>query len=68
MATGSRPVSERLRSRLSEALIAVYFAVAPSSVEPWRVLPQPRVAAVLAVGEPTPLLADRTAIVRSHTG
>ncbi len=52
-------MSDRLRSRLSQALMAVFFALAPSSVEPWRVEPRARVAAVLAVGEPTPSIAGR---------
>lgn len=39
--------------------MAVYLSLAPSAVDPWRLLLQPRVAAVLAVGEPTPSLAVR---------
>jgi hypothetical protein len=44
-------VSE-LRSRLAEALLALWFSLAPSSVPPWRGDPDLRPVAVLAVGEP----------------
>ncbi len=50
---------EAARARFSEALLAVFFALAPSAVPEWRGDPRIRVAAVLAVGEPTPSLAVR---------
>ena len=53
---GSHPVSEGIRRRIGQAMLAVYFALAPSSVPAWRLDPVQRIAAVLAVGEPTPSL------------
>jgi len=48
-----------LRRRGTEALLAVYFALAPSTVRAWRLDPARRVATVLLVGEPTPFLIPR---------
>ena len=55
----NHPASEFLRTRLSTALLAVYFALAPSTVPLWRLEPRPPPAAVLPVGAPTPSLAVR---------
>lgn len=55
----SRRGSESLRGRCSTALLAVFIALAPRSVPSWRLDPVRRVAAVLAVGEPTPALMAR---------
>ena len=44
------------RPEAGEAMLAVYFALAPSSVPAWRLDPVRRIAAVLPVGEPTPSL------------
>ncbi len=52
-------MSEWRRARFAEALLAVFFALAPSSVPAWRLLPRPRPVAVEFVGEPTPALAPR---------
>ena len=54
MATANRPVSEDrfLRRSLGGVFLAVYFAMAPSSVPDWRFDPSVRTVAVLPVGEP----------------
>ena len=54
MVTVSRPGSERvlLRHRLGEALLALFFAFAPSTIPDWRTDPSVRTVAVLPVGEP----------------
>ncbi len=50
----------RLRGgRLSGALLAVYFALAPSTVPAWRLDSRFRPVAVLHVGEPTRALGVR---------
>ncbi len=48
-----------MSDRLAQVLLAVYFALAPSSVPAWRLLPRPRPVAVEFVGEPTPALGAR---------
>ncbi len=45
-----------MRSLLRAAAMAVYLALAPSTIPPWRADPSVRTAIVLAIGEPTPLL------------
>ncbi|MEA2002946.1 MAG: hypothetical protein U9N84_13810 [Actinomycetota bacterium] len=54
MATVSRPGSKRvrLRHRLGEAIYALFFAFAPSTIPDWRADPDFRSVAVLPVGEP----------------
>jgi hypothetical protein len=51
--------SSSLRAQLSGALLAVFFALAPTTVPEWRLAPTRPPAAVLPVGEPTPSLAVR---------
>ena len=51
--TENRRGSE-VRLRLAEALVAFYFALAPSTVPFWRQAAGPPPAAVLVVGEPVP--------------
>jgi hypothetical protein len=47
----------RLRRRAGEAVLAVFFALAPSEVPAWRTDPGVRPAVVLSVGDPvTPLV------------
>lgn len=53
MTTVNRPGSD-IRTRLAEAMLAVYFALAPSTIPLWRTAATPPPAAVLMVGEPTP--------------
>ncbi len=55
----SRPRFEELRRVLVGGMVAAYFAIAPSSVPPWRLEQLPRPAAVLLLGEPTPSVAVR---------
>ncbi len=55
----SRPVSRQLRVRMSGVFMAVFFALAPSTVPLWRLDPRPPPAAVLPIGEPTPSLSVR---------
>ncbi len=43
---------QRLRSRVGEAFLAMFFALAPSEVPAWRSDPTLRPVAVLALGEP----------------
>lgn len=43
-----------LKRRVAEAMLAVYFALAPSTVPPWRRGVSPPPAAVLLVGDPVP--------------
>ena len=54
MGIGNRPVSDRsiLRRRLGEVFLALFFAMAPSSVPDWRADPGFRTVAVLPIGEP----------------
>lgn len=52
-----------MRRRFAEALLAIYFAMAPSTIPSWRVDPTHRPAAVLMVGAPVPMLTRR-----SHPG
>ena len=53
MTTENRPGSE-LKQRLAEAMLALYFAVAPSTLPPRRGGVTPPPAAMLVVGEPVP--------------
>ncbi len=53
MTTENQPGSE-LRQRLIEAMLAVYFALAPSTIPSWRMAVAPPPAAMLVVGEPVP--------------
>lgn len=53
MTTANRPGSE-LKQRLAEALMAAYFAVAPSTIPLWRQAVVEPPAAMLVVGEPVP--------------
>lgn len=58
----SDPPARRLRSRIGEAVLAVFFALAPSEIPAWRSDPALRPVAVLAVGEPAlpfPVVATR---------
>lgn len=48
-----------LRRLASGVALAVYFALAPSEVPPWRLDPSQRVVAELAIGEPVPSLGTR---------
>jgi hypothetical protein len=43
-----------MRQRLVEAMIALYFALAPSTVPLWRTAVTAPPAAMLVVGEPVP--------------
>ncbi len=54
MGIENRHVSERvsLRYRLGGALLAIFFALAPSEVPDWRRDPGIRTVAVLPIGEP----------------
>lgn len=54
MAIANRPVSERrfIRRILGGVFLALYFALAPSSVPDWRFDPGLRTVAVLPIGEP----------------
>lgn len=60
MGTVSHPVCERIRRRrpastrslLSQAFLALFLTVAPSTIEPWRLDPVVRNSVTLAVGEP----------------
>ncbi|MDX1691900.1 MAG: hypothetical protein R3290_12855 [Acidimicrobiia bacterium] len=56
--TGRRVVIGRLRRGLVTALVAAYVGIAPSESSHVSVVDLPP-ARVLAVGEPTPLLAVR---------
>lgn len=51
---------EVLRRLVTATFIAVYFAVAPSTLPPWKAEPRPLPAALLVVGEPTPSVAYPT--------
>ena len=53
-----------MKRRLGEILLAVYFALAPSTAPEWRWDPETRPVAVLAVGSPTPRL-DRYRLRRA---
>ncbi len=53
MNTENQPGSE-LKQRLAEAMMALYFALAPSTVPLWRRAVGPPPAAMLVVGEPVP--------------
>jgi hypothetical protein len=48
-----------LRRIASGVALAVYIALAPSEVPPWRLDPSQRIVAELAVGEPVPSLGTR---------
>ena len=48
-----------LRALAMGVALAVYFALAPSVVPPWRLDPAQRVVAELAVGDPVPFLGTR---------
>lgn len=50
-------MSEVVRRLVSATFIAVYLAVAPSTVPPWKAEPRPLPAALLVLGEPTPSVA-----------
>lgn len=54
MAIANRPGSEAglLRRGLGGVFLALYFALAPSSVPDWRFDPSLRTVAVLPIGEP----------------
>lgn len=54
MAIENRPVFEPrfLRRILGGVVLALYFALAPSSVPDWRFDPSLRTVAVLPIGEP----------------
>ncbi len=54
MGTGNRLVFDRrvMRHRLGEVFLALFLALAPSSVPDWRADPGFRTVAVLPVGEP----------------
>jgi len=47
------------RSAVRATGMALYLAVAPSTVPPWRLDPSIRVVAELAVGEATPALRSQ---------
>ena len=49
----------QLRSFATGVALAVYLALAPSEVPPWRLDPSQRVVAELSVGEPVPALGTR---------
>lgn len=51
--------SVTVRARLGEALLTLYFLLAPTSVPEWRLDLAHRPVAVLPIGEPTPSLAYR---------
>ena len=51
-----RSWSQTIRRRLGQALLAVYFAFAPSEAPQWRMDPDMRPVAMLAIGEPVPAL------------
>ena len=54
MAIGSLLVSDRtlMRRGLGGVVLALYFALAPSSIPDWRLDPGVRTVAVLPIGEP----------------
>ena len=48
------PPGFEMKQRLAEAMIALYFALAPSTVPQWRWAITAPPAAMLVVGEPVP--------------
>lgn len=52
MAIANLPESERLRHRLGEVFLALFFALAPAEIPDWRADPGIRTVAVLPIGEP----------------
>ena len=56
MTTENQPGSE-LKRRMVEAMLAAYFALAPSTVPVWRWAVAPPPAAMLVVGEPVPRIS-----------
>ncbi|MBT8166239.1 MAG: hypothetical protein HKO63_01745 [Acidimicrobiia bacterium] len=53
MTTANQPGSD-LKQRFVEAMLAAYFAIAPSRAPLWRLAVAPPPAAMLVVGEPVP--------------
>lgn len=53
MNTENQPGSD-LKQRVAEAMLALYFAVAPSTMPAWRQAAAAPPAAMLVVGEPVP--------------
>ena len=64
MDTVSRPGSERRLAALRRALLALFFALAPSSIPEWRTAPEAPPAAVLPVGEPIRMLGREAPAMR----
>lgn len=53
---------EALRRSITNALVAAFYALAPSYVPAWRLDPRVGVAYVLPIGEPTPSIGGRGAV------
>jgi hypothetical protein len=51
--------SLRLRRAVGEVYLALFFAIAPSTVPAWRADPGLRTVAVLSIGEPMLKLSPR---------
>jgi len=59
----SRPGSDRLRRALAGSLLSGLLSLGAGYPPPWRLEPRSAPAAMLMVGEPTPGLAYRAALL-----